>query len=185
MNAETLMDTLEAIRENQEEQKAQIDFLQELNYKKDAAAMANRRKHQQKKDSMERDLFIKHYVEGSTELLDARKRGDISFSDLGKFTALCAFIQQDTTIIAHPVTRKPMNITDMANELGDYKQNLGPTLSKLIRFGLIIVREIEGAEVYCVNEKYAFNGPNRKSVTMVFNKCSFGDNANIIGMIEQ
>lgn len=187
MEKETFEDTLESISTENELLQSRITDLENSNENiysliSDHKAKNKKRSiaYYEKRANKEKDIFVKQYVGGWGTLLEWKKSGKLSASDLGRFALLCEFLEKGSGVLVHPITRQPMSKTQMCKELGEQRQNFGGNVDKLIRLDLMQRKTIDGKEVYLINPKYSFNGESRiKVLYTVFNNCQFGDGVTI------
>lgn len=174
MDDETVYDTLDSIKGEFENQviklEGKIDNIK--------AGNAKRKKYYaQKKALVESDPFTKTYHKGIDEMKSLKLSGDITFSDIGKFHMISASVQKDTGLIVSHVTGLPMSLSEIADEIGDYKQNIYKTFEKLIAINIIWKKNISGMEVYYVNPEYIFNGASRMAANInIYNNCNIQNN---------
>lgn len=179
------LDTIECITADYDARIAKIDTKQTMMVEhmlaKETKARKSRQYHAERKKLQEDDTFTKQYHEGVDDLKALKDTNKISFADFGKFMFICRYIEWDTGMICRPNTSIPMTIPEIAKNIGDHKQHLYKTFDKLMELSVVIKRNINGGDVYFVNPKYSFNGYSRvKANTVIFNNCTFGDNASIV-----
>ena len=155
MDEKTIFDTVESIIETR------LAPIENQLIEKEQKNRERRCKEYNKNQLKEKDRFVKHYLEGSVDLLELKKQKILSSSDIGKFSLLCMFLQKDTGKIVHPETNKPMNKTQMRKELNEHKQHFGESFDKLLSVNLVMKKQVGNSEEYYINPKYAFNGESR------------------------
>jgi len=176
MEEQKSLDTLESTVSDHE---IAIVGIQNYISDKNLKAKVSRDKYFKKMKNKEGSLFIKQYIDGAVELSNLIKLKSLSFSDLGKFFLMSAFLQKDTGMIVSTKTNCCLSGSEIAAELGEVRQNFNKVLQKFIKYGLVTTKKLNGKTVYYINPEYCFNGPSRKDAKMVFNNCVFGSNANI------
>lgn len=147
------------------ERLSHIESIQECIAVQNEERRVNRAAQYAKRQSMDTEKFIKIFPKKLRNIEVARSDKDISFSDIGKLMILCGSLQKDTGKIIN-AEGNPMSIIQMANYIGDSRQNFSKTIKVFLAQDL--VKCVGGA--YFINPECAFNGINRVNVIqMVFN----------------
>lgn len=190
IDEQVLRDTIESITSNYEAKleimQLQIEQIAQEKAEEEQQRLKNRKYWLEKKRKQDPELFIKQYQEGWSDMLMLKRENNLSFADAGKFAFLCMHIEKDTGLIVKPKSSEAMRRIDMANAIGDHKQHFYKTLDKFMELGLVQRRTVGAEEFFYINPKYAFNGISKVAAqSVIFNNCTFGDNATITNSITQ
>lgn len=168
MEDQTFEDTLESLKDENDDVKAQLKVLYDIVSKHQMKNKLRRIKEYDKAQLKENEPFTKHYHTRLKELQDIR-RSELNAGDMGRFYMLTYCLEQDTGLIFDPYTGIPLNKTKMCEVCCEDRKHWNEYLQRLIDAGLIIVNENDGKPLYFVNKKFAFNGYSRLNVNYNIN----------------
>lgn len=102
------------------------------------------------------DTFSKTYHNGITLIKNLKASNDLSFSDIGKLHMITGLLAKNNNMLIQ--NNKPMTIPEIADAIGDYKQNMYKTMDKLLDLRIITIETVDNHDVYCLDQHIAFNG---------------------------